>query len=268
MRTNELQHQFQKYLDTIEGSSDEVEAAETIQRMLLEDDIPACNQLSCRGMSLPALRLSGDYYDFIYDERNGRYWIFIGDVMGKGIPASLLMVMVRSTARVLTNYSKTPSELVCNLNNFLLKDMTRLRAFSTLFCGMFNVHSGDFLYTSAGHPSPILMRKNEKVAERLEVKGTVIGLLKDRQYRDYSVSLLAGDLLVLCTDGILEAMNTDKNAFGYERLKHSIEVHKDFDLHQLIKHITDDVRRFSKAYRRDDVTLVAVRREEGSTQTC
>ncbi|WAH36793.1 PP2C family protein-serine/threonine phosphatase [Alicyclobacillus dauci] len=268
MRTNELQHLFEKYLESTESTADEVQAAETIQKILLDDDVPVCDELSCIGMSLPAYRLSGDYYDFIYDEKNGRYWIFIGDVMGKGIPASLLMVMVRSTVRVLTRYSETPSSLVENLNNILLKDMSRLRAFSTLFCGLFDVDSGQFMYTSAGHPSPIFIKKNENVAVRLETKGTVIGLLRDRKYRDFSVTFCPGDLLVLCTDGILEAMDVDKNQYGYERLQHSIEEHRSFDLDELIHRITDDVRRFSQAVRRDDVTIVAVRRMEGSVPVC
>lgn len=260
MRTNELQHQFEKYLESIEHSSDEVKAAETIQKMLLDDEIPACSELSCLGLSIPAYRLSGDYYDFIYDERNGRYWILIGDVMGKGIPASLLMVMVRSTVRILTNFSRTPSELVWQLNNSLQKDMTRLHAFSTLFCGVFHVGSGEFTYTSAGHPNPILMRANEERSVKLEAKGTVIGLLKNRQYRDFTVPFSTGDVLVLCTDGVLEAMDTNKNQYGYHNLRQAIEEKKGQSLLELIQHITDDVRCFSRSYRRDDVTIVAVRR--------
>ncbi|EPZ44519.1 MULTISPECIES: PP2C family protein-serine/threonine phosphatase [Alicyclobacillus] len=266
MKTNELLHQFRKYLNTVDDSGDELRAAEFIQKMLLDDEIPPCPSLSCAGISLPAYRLSGDYYDFIYDPANGRYWIFVGDVMGKGIPASLLMVMVRATVRVLTNYNQTPSELVRNLNNFLLGDMTRLRAFSTLFCGQFNVHSGQFTYTSAGHPSPIIVRKHSGQAEKLEVKGTVVGLLKDREYKDFSTPFELGDLLILCTDGILEAMNADKVQYGYERLGESAVAHQHHNVHEIIHHIAGDVREFAQEIRRDDVTLVAVRREKGGGQ--
>lgn len=260
MRTNELQHQFEKYLSSTERASEEVRAAEAIQKMLLDDEIPVCSELSCLGMSIPAYHLSGDYYDFIYDEHNGRYWVLIGDVMGKGIPASLLMVMLRSTVRILTKFSQTPSELVWQLNNSMQKDMTRLRAFSTLFCGMFQVGSGAFTYTSAGHPHPILMRATEGNAVKLEAKGTVIGLLKNRQYQDFTMPFSTGDVLVLCTDGVLEAMDTNKNQYGYHNLKQAIEVKKGESLLELIQYITDDVRRFSQSYRRDDVTIVAVRR--------
>lgn len=263
MQTNKLQHQFVKYLETVDNATEEVKAAQTIQQMLLDGEVPQCKELSCAGVSIPAYRLSGDYYDFIYDEQNGRYWILIGDVMGKGIPASLMMVMMRSTVKVLTGYSSTPSELLFALNNYLFKDLTRLRAFSTLFCGMFDIHSSEFRYASAGHPSAIFMKKSEENALRLESKGTIIGVMQNRQYQDYSVILSKGDLLVLCTDGILEAMDIEKKQYGYDRLMQVIGDNKEIDPSRLIQKIIEDVRQYSKDYRRDDLTIVAVRCEKG-----
>ncbi|MFC4768038.1 PP2C family protein-serine/threonine phosphatase [Effusibacillus consociatus] len=264
MRTNELHHQFEKYMQGVKDASQEVAAAQAIQQMLLHDDIPVCTKLSCVGISIPAYQLSGDYYDFIFDEQNGRYWVLVGDVMGKGIPASLMMVMVRSTVRCLTSIHKTPGELLYALNNLLWKDMTRLRSFSTLFCGMFDVHSSKFFYASAGHPSPLLSKKDEPLAQRLEGRGTIIGVLKNRRYNDFSVALSKGDLIVFCTDGVLEAMNKDKKHYGYEMLKKIIEANRNEDLSDLIQYISDDVKRYAEDYRRDDVALVALRCEEGA----
>lgn len=263
MRTNELHHQFEKYMLAVNDAEQEVAAAQTIQQILLHDDVPMCTELTCVGISIPAYQLSGDYYDFIYDEPNGRYWVFIGDVMGKGIPASLMMVMLRASVRCLTSICQRPSELLATLNNLLLKDMTRLRSFSTLFCGVFNVRTREFLYTSAGHPSPLLVKKEESSGQRLEGKGTIIGVLKNRKYSDYSVMMSEGDLIVLCTDGVLEAMDTDKKQYGYDMLKAVVEKHRNEQLSDLIQHITNDVKRYSENYKRDDVTIAALRCEGG-----
>lgn len=262
MQTNKFQHQFDQYIETVDTASEEVKAAQTIQQMLLADNIPQCKELSCAGVSIPAYQLSGDYYDFIYDEQNGRYWVLIGDVMGKGIPASLLMVMIRSTVRVLAGYSSTPSELLFKLNNYLFKDLTRLRAFSTLFCGVFGLNSNEFRYASAGHPSAIFMKKSEANVYRLESKGTIIGILQNRQYQDYSVTLSKGDLLVLCTDGILEAMDNEKKQYGYDRLMRVVKTNNEMDPSRIIQFIIDDVRQYSKDWKRDDLTIVAVRYEK------
>lgn len=268
MRTNELHHQFEKYIANVENASEEVQAAQTIQQILLQNDVPECEALSCIGVSIPAYRLSGDYYDFIYDELNNRYWIFIGDVMGKGIPASLIMVMLRTAVKCLIRSSQKPSELVYELNNLLYKDMSRLKAFSTLFCGMFDVKNREFLYTSAGHPTPILMRHDSTIAERLEGKGTVIGVLKDRNYKDFCYQVTEGDLIISCTDGILEAMDSQKQQYGYERLLQVIADNRQLDPSDLIQTITTDVKRYSDDFRRDDVTLIAVRFEKKGETSC
>ncbi|WP_169332825.1 PP2C family protein-serine/threonine phosphatase [Effusibacillus pohliae] len=268
MRTNELQYQFEKYMFTVESAKEEVQAAQFIQQMLLHDDVPYCDALSCVGVSIPSFHLSGDYYDFIHDERNGRYWVFIGDVMGKGIPAFLLMVLLRSTVRCLTRTCASPGKLVFELNNSLHKDLTRLRAFASLFCGMFDTNSAEFLYTSAGHPSPILMRKNRDFPERLEGKGTVIGILRNREYKDYSILLSKGDLIVGCTDGIFEAMDTYRQQYGYDRLMQVISKNKDQTMDDLIQSITSDVKQYSQDFKRDDVTVIAIRCEKGEVNCC
>ncbi|BCJ85022.1 PP2C family protein-serine/threonine phosphatase [Effusibacillus dendaii] len=268
MRTNELNYQFEKYISNVQNAAEEVLAAQTIQQMLLYDNVPECSALSCIGISIPAYRLSGDYYDFIYDELNGKYWVFIGDVMGKGIPASLMMVMLRTAVRCLVRISDKPSELLSKLNNILYKDLSRLRAFSTLFCGMFDIKSGELIYSSAGHPSPVLMRQDRRAAERLGGKGTVIGILKDRKYNDFSCQLTGGDLIIFCTDGILEAMDSEKKQYGYERLLKVIAKNKFQDPGSLIQIITNDVKRYSDDFRRDDVTLVAVRFERKEAVSC
>ncbi|HEU4963037.1 MAG TPA: PP2C family protein-serine/threonine phosphatase [Bacilli bacterium] len=262
MRTNELQHRFFEYLETVPGATEELVAAQKIQQLLLQDDLPINQGLTVAGVSIPAYQLSGDYYDFITDDERQRVWVLIGDVMGKGIPAALIMVMLRATVRCLVSVSDSPGELLSKLNNLLLKDLTRLKAFSSLFCGYYDEPSSLFYFATAGHPNPVYYSAKKNSIRKLEAKGTIIGILKDRIYQNHSLPLAKGDLLLLCTDGVLEAVDKNNLQVSYEMVMDLIMKHKDNSLQHLIEQIIEGINCGTDQFRRDDVTIAAVRCEE------
>jgi phosphoserine phosphatase RsbU/P len=245
-----------KYIQQNRLSADLKEAA-NVQSVLLQHEPPACESLECKGVSIPAHYLGGDYYGFIFEEEKQKYWVFTGDVMGKGIPAFAKMAMLRTAIRTLVPQSSGPSDLLQKVNMILYEDLKLLKSFATLFCGMYDLAENTFTYASAGHPSAILKREKHP-SEFLKANGIAIGFLPNRKYIEERVILGPNDYVCIYTDGILEAMDNQRNQFGKDRIIKMINQHSDYS--SLVKTITEHVLSFSNFDQRDDVTLVTIRR--------
>lgn len=237
--------------------SDELKEAANVQEVLLKHDAPKCVLLECKGQSIPAHYLGGDYYGYVYEEDKQRYWVFIGDVMGKGIPAFAKMAMLRTAIRILAPQSESPSELLESVNANIYEDMKLLRSFATLFCGMYNLKENTFTYASAGHPSAILKRENQP-CEFLDAKGIAIGFLPNRTYEEHKLGMNPNDYICIFTDGVFETMNGQKEQFGRERIVEIVNNHAHYP--SLIPTITEHVLTYSNYDQRDDVTMVTIKR--------
>jgi len=204
----------------------------------------------------PSFFLGGDFYDFI-DLPEGRIGICVADVVGKGIAAALMMASIRSALRIQAQ-SGTDLEATLSVVNRHMCSETLAREFATLVCGYFEPDGGCFTYSCAGHP-PVLLLRGDRFIE-LEEGGTVIGIDEDAKFESSTQSIKKGDLLVLYTDGIFEAMNFEGQEYGPERLKASIWKHRSLQASALAKELLWDVRRFAGlAERSDDITIVVVR---------
>ncbi|RDI40044.1 PP2C family protein-serine/threonine phosphatase [Falsibacillus pallidus] len=237
--------------------SDELKEAAAVQDVLLQHDAPLCKVLECKGLSIPAHYLGGDYYGFVYEEEKQKYWVFAGDVMGKGIPAFAKMAMLRTAIRTLTPQCETPSELLGKVNKTLHEDLKLLKSFATLFCGMYDLSTHTFTYASAGHPSAILKRTSLP-SELLTAKGIAIGFLPERIYAEHEVSLEPGDYIVVYTDGILEAMNHNREQFGRDKVIELINGHNSWA--DLIPSIAETVLEYTDNEQNDDITMVTLKR--------
>ncbi len=189
----------------------ELETAREIQERLLPHETPAVPGFEITGTSLPSRQVGGDYYDFLAQD-NGRHGIAIGDVSGKGIPAALLMSNLQASLQGQVIHPSSVSEVVSRVNDLLVRS-TDPHMFATFFYGVLDCREGTFTVSNAGHNPPIVLRASGAV-EHLEANGIPLGWLPDQQYEQQTVHLAEGDVVVLYTDGITEAVGPPDQAEG------------------------------------------------------
>ena len=239
----------------------ELEIAREVQQRLFPQDHPSVPGLEYAGACRPALEVGGDYYDFIkVSERD--LGIAIGDVSGKGIPASLLMATLRAYLRGQTagQEHNLPS-LMAKLNRFVYESSSSSR-YATFFYSQYDAAMRLLTYVNGGHNKPMLFRAEAADEEpiRLDAGGTVVGLLPECRYVQGQVELRPGDLLVAFTDGVNEAQNAADEEWGEGRLIEAVRSHRGLSAGALIERIMESADTFvAGAPQYDDMTIVVVR---------
>ncbi len=188
--------------------------AADVQRRMLPKRNPALPGLDVAARYVPSYQLSGDFYDFINlgDDNIG---FAIGDVAGKGIAASLLMASVRASLRAYAHDLYHLDEIIRRVNVALTRD-TLDNEFATLWYGVYNPHARRLTYCNAGHEPPLLVRDGNIVP--LDAGGMIVGVDRTQAYDKGILDLKPGDLVLLYTDGLPDAMNADQQRFGRERI--------------------------------------------------
>lgn len=233
-----------------------VRRAAEVQRRMIPDHPPKHKYIDFAGVYDPSLELGGDFYDFI-ELGGGDIGFSIADVVGKGMPAALIMASLRATLRAFAPSGDPVSTVLERLNLQTCGD-TLSGEFATVFYGVFPKDQRRLIYVNGGHDPPLLLRDGE--FRELLTGGTVIGVLPEATYDQESVDLKPGDVLVFYTDGVIDAINFDGEMFGRKRLRESILKHCDCSPAQLADQIKWDTRRFAGlAQQNDDITIVAAR---------
>jgi sigma-B regulation protein RsbU (phosphoserine phosphatase) len=197
----------------------ELAIAREVQQRLLPQTYPKVPGLECFAKCRPAREVGGDYYDFLEIPNKG-LGIAIGDVSGKGIPASLLMASLQASLRGQTLAGNDNLEkLMANVNQLIYATSPSNR-YATFFYAQYEPERRRLAYVNAGHNAPLVLRQNNGHAQltRLEAGGPPVGLLPYAQYQSSYIDLSAGDEVVLFTDGITEAMNIREEEWGEENL--------------------------------------------------
>jgi phosphoserine phosphatase RsbU/P len=251
----------------------ELAIAREVQDQLFPKSVPQVTGIEISGVCNPARMVSGDYYDFIALS-TGALAFAIGDVVGKGISAALLMAAIQSAMRTqLTagvpvaatagngggHAHVSTAAVVSELNRQLYAN-TAPEKYATFFFGVYDSASTTLTYTNAGHLPPMILRTNGAV-ELLEVTGTVVGAFPGSAYLEQRVDLALGDILVAYTDGIVEPENVYGEAFGEDRLKDILVKHSRTDSTELITRIMEAVTEWTGSSELfDDMTMVIARR--------
>lgn len=239
---------------------DELRLAARIQTELLPHTPPAIAGYEIVGTSIPAQEVGGDYYDFIpIDDHR---WAFcIGDVSGKGLPASLLMANLQATLRGQSSLSADPKSCI-ERSNQLLYQSTSPEKFATVFYAILDHQNHQLWYANAGHEHPYLCCGTSDT-KRLNVGGIPLGMLPDFAFQQESVSLDQNTLIVAFSDGVTEAMNAQEEQFGEERVAAIVEQHKHASAHEIIDDIVAAVRKHAGSTpQSDDITVVVMRRTQ------
>jgi sigma-B regulation protein RsbU (phosphoserine phosphatase) len=180
--------------ETLERSKSELRIASDIQRSFLPEHIPPIVGFDLAAVSVPAMEVGGDFYDFIPGE-GGRLGMVIADVSGKSVPAALFMALSRTIVRANATHHESGTEVLQDANNMISAD-SRSGMFVTLFYGVLDEKSRDLVYANAGHPPPLLFRSSLGDFKKLEVTGIALGALCGMEYEERRIGLTPGDVLV------------------------------------------------------------------------
>ena len=241
----------------------DLEIARDIQRILLPAEAPAINGFQISGINVPARQVSGDYFDYIRvdDERLG---VAIADVSGKGVPASLIMAICRSVLRAEAARNPSPADVLRKVNRQLYPDIKEDMFISMAYLILDHQRDGVTL-ARAGHDAPLLYKRHSQTVTPIKPPGMVVGIdsgnVFDRLTADFAVPLERDDCLILYTDGVTEALNTDGDEFGLDRMIQSVRASATDGAQTIVKRIIDDVRNFTGSVpQNDDITVIAIRK--------
>ncbi len=206
----------------------------------------------------PARMVGGDFYDFRQFSKN-KFAVLVGDVSGKGLPASLFMTISRTTIRAYLNPKKPPSNILKSANNVLVED-SRYGMFITAFFAFCDLSKNQISYSNAGHGYQFLYKASKGSFEELKTRGKPLGVKKGVDYSTKTSKFSKGDILVLFTDGVVEAINEDKEEYGEERLREVVRENSHRSARDIVEAVMEDVKKFTgTADQSDDITVVVVK---------
>ena len=259
-----MQRSLSSYVEELKNTTaakasieSELKIAHDIQMSMLPKTYPAFpdrHDIDIYGLVLPAKAVGGDLYDFfIHDEK---LFFCIGDVSGKGVPASLVMAVTRSLFRNISAYTQQPDQIAIALNDALSSN-NDMGMFVTLFLGVVDLASGHLSYTNAGHNPPLLLTDDDVSVISCDAN-LPAGVMSGHQFTEQHLQLKSGDSIFLYTDGLNEAENASLQQFGMERVMQLAKVTVRKPL-PLIEAMMSSVQLFvGDAEQSDDLTMLAI----------
>lgn len=242
---------------TIEG---ELNAAREIQMSMVPKMFPPFPdrpEFELSAVIEPAKEVGGDFYDFFFVDRYHLVFL-LGDVSGKGIPASLFMAVTKTLLKAVADEKTGIDQVLFRVNNELCEG-NDMSMFATVFCCIIDTRTGKVEYSNAGHNPPVLCRRTEN-PEYLKTQGSLaVGSFEDSPYVRETLTLGVGDTIILYSDGVTEAMNKEETLFSEEKLLQSLREVNGRHPDELLKKILADVHGFAAgAPQSDDITILAL----------
>ncbi|MCO6451746.1 MAG: SpoIIE family protein phosphatase [Caldilineales bacterium] len=254
VRVAQLVYQQKKEAAERERIEQELRVARIIQQTLLPKNVPDIEGWKVTALWQPARAVSGDFYDFYYFE-DGRLGIVIADVTDKGVPAALVMATTRSILRAVSEHVESPGQVLQRANDVLVPDMPP-KMFVTCLFAILNPATGHLRFANAGHNLPFCSHRGEVI--ELRATGMPLGLLPGMDYEENEFTLDAGDRILLYSDGLVEAHNSQRQMFGTPRLHDLLCEGKPNE--NVAEQLIDELWAFTGAdwEQEDDVTLVTL----------
>ena len=254
-RNLQLETDLANESNVVRKQQQELSRARQIQQDLLPKSIPQLRGIQVAGAWQPASAVSGDYYDvFALDDH--RLAICIGDVVGKGITAALLMANLQAAFRAFATADASPASVCRKLNTFMCANVASGKFISFFYC-IVDARDHTLAYENAGHcPAQLVRHTSESIA--LSGDGAVLGVLPDWIYKDNCLLLESGDRLVLFTDGVTEAEDAFGHEFGEDRVARVLQERSAGSAEDLRRTLMDTVTSFCGRQFRDDATVVVL----------
>ncbi len=235
----------------------ELSIARRIQETFLPSQDPVVNGFDISGINIPSADVGGDYYDFIpiVDNQLG---VAIGDVSGKGVPASLIMAAFRASLKAEIRNNFAIRAILQKVNNLLFESVER-ENYVTAIYSVLDSKNRVLTFSNAGHNPPIFRRANGTI-EYLKEGGMALGAFANSTYEERPLSLSSGDILLFYTDGVTETQNAKDEEFGVDRLLACLEESKGLSARGIIEFVVGSTKKFrSSQTERDDLTLVVIK---------
>lgn len=256
LRVAQLARQQQQQARERERMEQEMRVARLIQETLLPEEIPTLDGWRLAAVWQPARAVSGDFYDFM-PFPDGRMGIIVADVTDKGVPAALVMASVRSLLRAAAERYVSPGETLRRANDLICPDMPP-KMFVTCLYLLFDPSTGELIFANAGHNLPI--RQSTGGSEELRATGMPLGLMPGMSYEEQQAYLQPGDVLLLYSDGLVEAHDPQGEMFGFPRLRELMAEPSHGP--DIIPFLLEELANFTGVdwEQEDDVTLVVLER--------
>jgi len=255
-RLSEVERQDQRRTVDLEQAAD-------IQRRILPVGHPVIDRIDLGGHNAPCRTVGGDYYDFL-PYPDGRVAVVLGDVAGKGMSAALMMSNLQARVQILAEAPQDLANLMSRLDQSVAANAPPNR-FITLFFAIIDPAAKKLTYCNAGHNPPLVIRASGET-EKLKAKGTVLGILPEIGYEEQSLIFDPGDMITIYSDGVTEAVGTNGEEFGEERLEELLVANRDKGAVAIIDAVLEHLDEFTaSAPFEDDVTLLVARLVEPSS---
>ncbi len=239
---------------------DELNVGQKIQMDMIPLSFPAFpdrNELDIFGKLVPAREVGGDFYDFFFVDED-RFCFCIGDVSGKGVPAALFMAVTQTFIKSRASADQSTASIVTHINDELVKNNQEYM-FVTLFIGILDVQTGKLIYTNGGHNPPYILQQNGEKT-RLDARhGPVVGPIDGLAYKEDTTFLTEGDILLMYTDGVTEAMDHNQELFSEKRLVELMSTGEIQSPETLTNKVFKSVKSFEgEMDQADDITILVL----------
>ena len=247
---------LERHLDRLETAHD-MAIAKEVQSRLFPQQQPALETLAYAGLCYPARAVGGDYYDFL-NLGHGRLGLMIGDIVGKGMAAALLMANLQANLRSQCATAWDEPQRFLRSVNQLFYQNTAESDYATIFFAAYDDQTRRLWYSNCGHPPALLLRADDTL-ERLEPTCTVMGLFAQWDCAIEERQLYPGDTLVLYTDGVTESSNRAGEEFGEERLLEALRRQRKLSAEEFVATVAEQIRQFGPPEQADDITLIVAK---------
>jgi phosphoserine phosphatase RsbU/P len=239
----------------------ELEIAGEIQANLLPRTMPVVEDLEIAATAIMSRKVGGDYFDFYLNSKKQLFFV-IGDVMGKGVPAALLMSELRSLWRNGALQNLSPRKIVEKLNVVSVDDFRVNGSFATLFSACYIPSKSSLWFCNAGHDPPLLLQKGRNECIALTTPGIVIGINPAAAYQQKVQKMAPGDLVLFYSDGLWEIAGPDETGhYNREKISKVLQEHRDKPAEEILTAILVQIRGLSgNIPQRDDITLILMKR--------
>lgn len=266
-----MQESLSSYMDRLRrttAAKERIESELNIAREIQMDMVPKIfppfperDDTDIYAILHPAREIGGDLYDFFIQDN--RLFFAIGDVSGKGVPASLLMAVTCSYFRSAAASEKDPGGIIASMNR-AISATNRTNMFVTFFTGIMDLATGVMTYSNAGHNPPLLLGPSGEVTAMTPDPNIPIGIFKDFRYTNASITILPGTTILLYTDGVTEAENAEKQFYGEEHLEKSVKAQINQSAEHTVLNICKDLKNHVQyALQSDDITIMAIKYNGG-----
>ena len=237
----------------------QIKIAAQIQQSLLPKQSPQVPGITLAARCVSAANVGGDYYDFLTDDHD-RLTLLIADASGHSVGSALMMVTARSRLRYEIALGKSLSTILADTNEAIFDDLSQAEMFISMFCARYEPATRQLTFSNAGHNPPLLHRASNNEILNLEADGLILGVLDQVEFEEKSVVLEPGDVLVLYTDGVIEARAPAGQMFGLEQFQSILTKYNSLPPDKLIDQIYKTISLYTdNAAQQDDITLLILK---------